>query len=69
MRRLQFLDSLRLRHQRAVRQFGGDRPGQILHYKAVDDLPLVVQDAVNAEVQVGLVKLEKVAQQLLKLDL
>ncbi|HOE17287.1 MAG TPA: hypothetical protein PLX02_12555 [Syntrophorhabdaceae bacterium] len=44
-------------------------PGQVFRYEALDDVPFVIHDAVDAEVQIGAVKLEKLAKQLLKFGL
>ena len=63
---LQFPGSLRLLGQRAAIQLFGDGLGQVLRDELLDHVPLVVHDAVDAEVQVGAVELEEFAQEISK---
>ena len=57
---------LRLVGQGSEIQLLGDGLGQVGRDELLDHVPLVVHDAVDAEVQVRAVELEKLAQQLLK---
>jgi hypothetical protein len=63
----QFPGSLRLVGQRAAIQLFGDGLRQIKRDEPFDHVPLVVHDAVDAEVQVGAVELEQLAQEPLEL--
>jgi hypothetical protein len=68
-RRFQGLCCLGLFGQCAALQFLRDGTGQVFVDKAFDDCPLVVQDAIDAEIQVGGIELEQFAQERLELDL
>lgn len=59
----QVFGGLRLFRQRALPEFLGNRLGQVLRDEAFDDLPLVVHNAVDAEVQVGDVEFKEFAQE------
>jgi hypothetical protein len=62
----QRLSRLRLLGQCALFQLSLDSLGQVLGNEALNDLPLVVHDAVDAKVQVGAVELEELTQKRLE---
>ncbi len=55
--------------QRALIKFFLNRLGQVFGNEVLNDLSLVVHDAVDTEVQVGEVKFKEFTQKLLKLAL
>ena len=63
---LQLLGGLGLVRQRVTIQLIGDSLRQILRDEPLDHVPLVVHDAVDAEVQVRAVELEQLSQELLE---
>ena len=66
-RSLQVGHGLRLPGQVAGLKIGGYARGQLIDNEALDGIPLVVHDAIDAEVQVRAVELEQLAQQALEL--
>jgi hypothetical protein len=62
-RRFQGLCCLRLFSQCATLQFLRDGTGQVCGDEALNRRPLVIHDAVDAEIQIGAVALEKLAEE------
>jgi hypothetical protein len=63
----QLFNCSRLRRQSTLFQFFGYSLGQILRNEAFDQITLVIHDPVDAEVQIGTIKLKKLTQKLLEL--
>ena len=54
--------------QYAAVQFFGNGLGQIVTDKLFDNIPLMIHDAVDTEIQIGVIELEEFAQEFLKLS-